>query len=326
MSILAATDISKTIKGQNILDHISFEIEKGQRLAIAGSTGSGKTTLLKVLAGMDQADSGVVTFRGERVKGVNEKLLPGHRGIACLSQHFELRRNYRVEELLEYASELEETAASKVISFCRIEHLFQRRSDELSGGERQRVALAMQLLSAPQLLLLDEPYSNLDWITKNEMISIVNSVLDAYDITCIMVSHDGAEVISWADEVILMKEGRIVQRGSPAAVYNFPADQYAASLFGNCNAVEKKWLQDTFGGSANTDTVFIRPEWLRLSTDTSTGTPGIISGKTFHGASFQYVVSVGGRDLVAQTPEAFGIGQQVDVGIELPYLPHQAGK
>ncbi|HEY0610611.1 MAG TPA: ATP-binding cassette domain-containing protein, partial [Chitinophaga sp.] len=162
MSLLNVSAISKQQDGAFILKDISFEQRRFQHIAIAGETGSGKSTLLKVIGGLAQPDSGQVTFEGGRVKGPNEVLIPGHPGVAYLSQYFELRHNYWVEEILSYANKLTDEEAQNIYEICQIDHLFRRRTDQLSGGEKQRIALARLLTTSPRLLLLDEPFSNLD--------------------------------------------------------------------------------------------------------------------------------------------------------------------
>src|SRR5258706_9094063 len=176
MAFLNVSGISKKEGQWFSVKDINFVQEQFQKIAIAGETGSGKTTLLKMIAGLMQPDAGEIVFKGEKVLGPYEKLIPGHRRIAYLSQHFELRNNYRVEEELESKNLLTDKEADEIYSVCRIRHLLKRKTDQLSGGERQRIVLARLLTSSPELLLLDEPFSNLDAIHKN----IIKSVI--YDI------------------------------------------------------------------------------------------------------------------------------------------------
>ncbi|HEY8968242.1 MAG TPA: ATP-binding cassette domain-containing protein, partial [Puia sp.] len=146
------------------LGDVRMVLSKGWRMAVAGETGSGKTSLLKTIAGL--MPGGRVFFEGQRVLGPLEKLIPGHPGIAYLSQQFELPQHLRIEQVLEYANELPEEEAQELFRVCQIDHLMKRKTHQLSGGERQRIALAKLLIAAPRLLLLDEPFSNLDMIHK----------------------------------------------------------------------------------------------------------------------------------------------------------------
>ena len=176
MALLTVSGLSKDERGKAIVKDIYFTQRVFQKIAIAGETGSGKTTLLKMIAGLVQPDAGEIQFENKRVAGPYEKLIPGHPGIAYLSQHFELRNNYRVEEELEAVNKLTDKEADNVYRVCRIEHLLKRRTDQLSGGERQRIVLAGLLTTSPRLLLLDEPYSNLDAVHRNIIKSVINDI------------------------------------------------------------------------------------------------------------------------------------------------------
>ncbi|HYC87430.1 MAG TPA: ATP-binding cassette domain-containing protein, partial [Chryseosolibacter sp.] len=142
MVLLNVSGVSKNgTDGEMVLDHVSFRQQPLQKLAIAGETGSGKTTLLKIIAGLAQPDAGHVLFENARVAGPDEKLVPGHPHIAYLSQHFELPKFLRVEQVLEYANNFVDDEAQTLFEICEISHLLQRKTADLSGGEAQRIAL-----------------------------------------------------------------------------------------------------------------------------------------------------------------------------------------
>ena len=195
MKFLEVKEIRKKEREFELKD-ISFTISPSHKLAIAGETGSGKSTVLKIIAGLEQPDSGEVFFEGIRVEGPYEKLLPGHPGVAYLSQHFELRNNYYVEEILSYANKMSEEEASKIHEVCDIQHLLKRRTNQLSGGEKQRIALARLLVGAPKLLLLDEPFSNLDPSHRRQVKTVLKNIGEQLEITIIMVSHDPQDVLT----------------------------------------------------------------------------------------------------------------------------------
>src|SRR6478672_4156198 len=201
MILLSVKDVSSPDLGKTTVKHISFDQQVGEKIAIAGETGSGKTTLLKMIAGLIQPQTGMISLEGERVQGPDEQLIPGHPRIGYLSQHFELRNNYRVEELLDMANLVPDDEAEKIYSICDIAHLKQRWTDQLSGGEKQRISLAKLLTARPRLLLLDEPYSNLDLIHKRKMKLAIEELGEQMGITCILVSHDAADMLSWADKI-----------------------------------------------------------------------------------------------------------------------------
>lgn len=283
MDLLQVTDIRKRQGDTETVQGISFTQRRFQKIALAGETGSGKTTLLKIIAGLVQSDSGQVLLEGKRVEGPAEKLIAGHPRIAYLSQQFELRNNYRVEEVLEYANQLSGEAAAALFGVCRIGHLLKRRTDQVSGGEKQRIALARLLLTHPTLLLLDEPYSNLDMIHKKILKSVVRDVGEKLGITCLLISHDPLDLLSWADEIILLQSGRIIQRGSPVDVYRQPVNAYAAALLGKYNV----WNQPG-------ELRLLRPESFRIVAERSGGIPGTVHELIFMGSYWDIEVMVNG--------------------------------
>ena len=238
MDLLTVSGISKRNGDVFAVEGISFEQKPLQKIAIAGETGSGKSTLLKIIAGLVQPDTGTVLFEQQRVLGPNEKLMPGHEGIAYLSQHFELHNHYRIEEILDFENRLPDEQANTLYEVCRISHLRHRWTHELSGGERQRISLARLLITSPRLLLLDEPFSNLDMIHKSILKSVIHDIGELMNITCILISHEPLDTLSWADEILVMRNGHIIQQGSPENIYHHPVDTYIAGLFGKYNLLD----------------------------------------------------------------------------------------
>lgn len=280
MAFLHVRDLYKQHSGRVAVDNVNFQVLRNQHIAIAGETGSGKSTLLKMIGGIIQPDAGEVLFEAKRVEGPLEKLIPGHDAIAYLSQHFELRNNYAVHELLEMASKIEEAEAQKIFSVCQIEHLLHRRTNELSGGEKQRIVLAMQLIKRPKLLLLDEPFSNLDAIHEQTIKQVIHDVAQQFDTSFIMVSHDGKDVLSWAHEVLVLQQGRIIQKASPYVIYNKPVNLYCAGLFGMYNIISSE-LMELFGLSLSEKTACIRPESISVA---ATGIRATVKHVMYYGS------------------------------------------
>ena len=211
--LLQVLRLSKQFENSWIVKDVDFVQKKYQKIVIAGETGSGKSTLLKMIGGLIQPDAGSIFFENKPVEGPDEKLVAGHPKIAYLSQHFELPKFLRVEQVLNYANSLSIKEASSIYTICQINHLLYRKTDQLSGGEKQRIAIARLLISKPKLLLLDEPYSNLDMMVKEILKSVINNIMKKLRITCILVSHDPVDSLSWADEILVMKDGKVIQQG-----------------------------------------------------------------------------------------------------------------
>jgi ABC-type sugar transport system ATPase subunit len=314
MSLLNVSGISKKKNEEYLLKNINFIQEPSQKIAIAGSTGSGKTTLLKIIAGLIQPDEGEVLFEGIRVKGPLEKLLPGHSQIAYLSQHFELRNNYRVEELLQMANKLSHDDAELVYEVCRITHLLNRWSDELSGGEKQRISFAKALVTAPKLLLLDEPFSNLDAIHRNVLKSVITDIEERLSVTCILVSHDPVDLLSWADEIIVINQGKIIQRGSVEEIYHYPVNEYAAALFGKYNVVSPELVQ-LFPSLQNDIKRFVRSTDFRISLDQG-GIEAKVTSVSFMGSFYEMEVNTSGLQLIITDSGRFKEGDVVFVSLK----------
>jgi ABC-type sugar transport system ATPase subunit len=321
MAFLEIAGISKQVRGEQVLEQISFHQRQRQKIAIAGETGSGKSTLLKIIAGLMQPDAGKVVFEGDRVLGPEEKLVAGHPGIAYLSQQFELPAFLRVEQALKYANTLEQESADELYALCQIDHLLKRRTDELSGGECQRIALARLLLTSPKLLLLDEPFSNLDMAHKRQLKSVIQNLSDSLDISLMLISHDPLDSLSWADEILVLKEGQLQQQGTPQQIYRQPVNEYTAGLFGSYNLLslsQTKAFTKALGiPAAKNKRLLVRPENVVLHPEGGPGLPGKISSVVFLGGYYELEVVVQKLALTARVQENTWVPGQV-VSVDLP--------
>jgi ABC-type sugar transport system ATPase subunit len=267
---------------------------------------------MKCIAGLVQPDAGKIYFENTRVVGPLFRLIPGHPGIAFLSQQYELRNNYRVEEVLQYANNLSAEDAGYLYETCEIAHLMKRTTSQLSGGEKQRIALTRLLISSPRLLLLDEPFSNLDMIHKNTLKSVIREIGDKLKITCILVSHDPMDTLSWADEIIVMKDGRIVQKGPPANIYRQPVNEYVAGLFGKYNLV----VPEHYGLQSNGKKVFLRPDNFSITGEQQGTFTGTAEQVSFMGPYSEIELKIMGQTVTVRT-DHHGIGAGDPVSVRL---------
>jgi len=313
---LEVSDISKKGEEHFVLSNILFSQKRHQKFVIAGETGSGKSTLLKIIAGLVQPDSGEVVLNGERIKGPEEKLVAGHFSIAYLSQHFELPHSLRVEQVLTYANVLQDEEAEHLYKICRIDYLLKRRTNQLSGGERQRIALAKLLIASPQLLLLDEPFSHLDMVNKNILKSVVDDIVKKLKMTCLLVSHDPSDTLPWADQIIVIKDGNLIQKGSPEKIYFRPVNEYVAGLFGKYNIISKNHLEILSKKSFRKELI-VRPE--RIKTDSKRGrqNKGVVTKNIFFGSHYEVEVSWNEMVLIATTPVCYKKGSEVYLSLDL---------
>ena len=294
MALLEVAGVSRKEEQDVVVRNISFSQEPLEKIAIAGATGSGKTSLLKMIGGLLKPTEGKILFEKEVVPGPDEKLIPGHPSIAYLSQYFELRNHYRVIDYLSMASKVEESEAHKIYEVCDIAHLLKRWTHQLSGGEKQRIALARLLITSPKLLLLDEPFSNLDPFHRNTLKNVIAEISSELNISCVMVSHDPVDTLSWADKILVLNKGEFAQMDTPETIYYHPVDEYTAALFGKYNLFTpslKKRFACFSGKNFNSNDSFVRPEGIKIVED-GTGIEATVQQTRFLGSSYEVEAKV----------------------------------
>ncbi|MEL6558946.1 MAG: ABC transporter ATP-binding protein [Bacteroidota bacterium] len=242
--ILTVKNISKkfTNKETPAVEGVSFDLQQNKILSIFGKSGSGKTTLLKLIAGLLQPDNGTIELSGEIIKGPEEKLVPGHEEIKVVFQDFQLKHKMTVREnidytLLAYEKDYRNDRLEKVISMCLLSDIENQFIEELSGGQKQRVAIARALSNEPQLLLMDEPFSNLDLVAKSKLRKAIKNIISESSSSIVFVSHDPEEVLAISDEIIILDNGKALQHDDPAQIYQKPVSLTVAEMFGRLNRV-----------------------------------------------------------------------------------------
>ena len=298
---LQVNNLLKMENDLNAVNEVSFSMVYGERLSLMGETGSGKTSILKMIAGLMQPDGGDIFFEGEKVLGPLERLIPGQPGIAFLSQHFELRPNFYVHEILEYANELDAKSSLHIYLICEVDHLMKRKTHQLSGGERQRIALARLLTTKPRLLLLDEPFAHLDYAHKQTMKNVIDTASVELGFSCLLVSHDQADILSWAERVILLQDGKILQQGNPMILYRNPINRYAASLLGEANYLPVNVANALCGTSlkgGKNVAYLLRPTDIQWSKDPAFGMGAIIEHINFNGSFYTITTNCMGTSIV----------------------------
>lgn len=265
------------------LEEISFGLSRGEVVCLVGRSGCGKSTLLRVIAGIERPDKGRVTLDGREISGPHIYVEPEERGIGFMFQDYALFPHLNVtDNILFGLKRLGRRAArercGEIIGRLGLQKLARRFPHMLSGGEQQRVALARALAPQPQILLMDEPFSNLDRGLREGIRVETISLLRELGTTVIMVTHDPEEALSSGDRVVLMRSGNIVQIGAGDDLYDSPINAYAAEFFSSFNKVPGAcrggFLETPLGrfeapGFADGDraTVYIRPSCLRLTSE-----------------------------------------------------------
>jgi ABC-type Fe3+/spermidine/putrescine transport system ATPase subunit len=233
------------------LQNLSFGLEQGEVLTFLGESGSGKTTLLKLLSGLLNADSGEVWLDGKQITGPAKQLVAGYEEVRLVNQDFGLGHKLKVWEnlryhLLKYSKPAQEKRIAELIAVCQLEGLENNYSHELSGGQQQRVALGRALANEPRLLLLDEPFSNLDTRLKNQLRTDLERIIRKTETTAIFVMHDSADALPISDKIGILQAGELQQIASPQEIYQNPKSAYIAQFFGNPTILTVSELKKLF--------------------------------------------------------------------------------
>ncbi len=323
-TLLEIINLNKQLPKGFAINNISFKQNTLQKMAVVGMSGAGKTTLLKMIAGLLQPTSGKVLIDGERVIGPDEKLLPGHKKIGYLSQHYEMLNNYVVKDLIWFENKLSIEEATELFDVCKINHLLQRRTNELSGGEKQRIGLCMLLIKSPKLLVLDEPFSNLDLIHKNILKNVLNEIAEKLQITILLASHDPLDILSWADEIIVMKDGNIIQQANAETIYNAPKSEYVAAMFGAYNLLNKAQMEslaEHFSEDNEHASYIIRPEHITVTRLANAMFCGKIGSIQFYGNYYIANVTIDDFNLkILLHNKEIVIGEMVGLKVDLKKL------
>jgi sulfate transport system ATP-binding protein len=234
----AVIGVSKSFQGVQVLDDIHCEVGQGEALVMLGASGSGKTTLLRIIAGLEEPDSGQVMLQGRDVTS----LPPRQRGVGVIFQDYALFPRMTVAENIGFGlrirrrprREIDETI-TRLLALVRLEEHRDKMPSQLSGGQRQRVAIARVLAYQPQILLFDEPFGALDAQTRINLRREIRSLLREVNVSAIFITHDQEEALEIGDRIAVLHEGRIEQVGPPEQVYNSPGTEYVATFLGAAN-------------------------------------------------------------------------------------------
>lgn len=269
---------------QTILQDISFTLAERNILALLGASGCGKTTLLKVIAGLLPIEHGQIYLHGQKVQDGRKGLDPELRGVGFIFQDYALFPHMTVHDNLMFGLRplrLKTVEAAKritaMLATVGLVGMEKRYPHELSGGQQQRVAIARALVCRPKLMLLDEPFSNIDSQLRIPLIREIRQLLQEQEVAAIFVTHNKEEAFTFADELAVFRQGRIVQKGGASDVYHRPQNRYVAEFFGEGNAISVRrnsicsvmtpWGElhtDPLPSGEDNLILFVRPQWLEI--------------------------------------------------------------
>ena len=322
--------VSKRFGAVLAVEQAHLCVEQGEFLALVGPSACGKTSLLRLIAGFEHPDEGEVRLEGNLVAGSGRFSPPEQRRVGMVFQDYALFPHMTVAENVGFGVARRERAAriAELLQLVGLTQCERRYPHELSGGQQQRVALARALAPRPSVVLLDEPWSNIDPLLRGSMRGELAAIVRAAGVTVLLVTHDREEAFSLADRVAVMRDGRIVQAGSPEGLYLAPADRWTAEFVGAGNFLSGRVdgeLVDTILGrfpmlrrnGASRVEVLLRPEQLKLRADPDG--PAKVVVREFRGHDVFYRLQLDdGTTLVSQRPstEDVPLGARVSVNAE----------
>lgn len=245
--MLEIKNISFTYIENPVIKNVSFTITKGQNIAVIGESGCGKSTLLKLIYGLYDLDQGAILYNEKPILGPKHNLVPGEDYIKYLAQDFDLMPYITVEEnvgkfLSNTNISAKQARVQELLEMVEMTEFAKVKAKFLSGGQQQRVALARVLAVEPEIILLDEPFSQIDTFRKNSLRRNLFRYLKDKGITCVIATHDSTDALSFSDETIAMKNGEVIAKGNSKTLYENPTNKYVASLFGEVNELKLSQL------------------------------------------------------------------------------------
>lgn len=333
-NIISFKEVSKEFDETKVLKDISFELKKGKFYTLLGPSGCGKSTILNLIAGFTEATSGEIYLDGTKVN----ELPPNKRKVNTIFQDYALFPHMNVYENVAFGLKMKKLAnnvikekVTEILKLVRLSGFEERAISEMSGGQRQRVAIARALVNEPDVLLLDEPLSALDLKLRTDMQYELRELQQRLGITFVFVTHDQEEALAMSDEILVMKDGEVVQRGTPVDIYDEPLNRYVADFIGESNIVEGTMVEDyrvsfaghTFdcvdGGLLPNEAieVVIRPEDLIMTRPSQGKFTAKVDTQLFRGVHYEIILyDEEGNEWMVHSTRKAEIGKKVGLEFE----------
>ncbi|MHB9286217.1 ABC transporter ATP-binding protein [Halobacteriales archaeon Cl-PHB] len=338
--VLELTDVTRSYARETAVDDLSVAVRDGELLTLLGPSGCGKTTTLRLIAGLEAPTTGTITIGDATVAGPGTATPPEERDVGLVFQDFALFPHLSVAEnvafgLRDWPADERDDRVDDLLELVDLADHRDKAPSQLSGGQQQRVALARSLAPEPDVLLLDEPFSNLDVRLRVEMREEVRRILKEAGVTAVSVTHDQEEALSISDRVAIMNDGTIEQIGTPEEVFENPRSRFVASFLGRASFLPGRVRGDvveTSLGTLSTDQlhgpveaydgakidVLVRPDDLEANSVDAPATNGRIVHRQYNGPDFVYRVELDTGEVVRclhNHAETYEHGQRVAVGI-----------
>lgn len=340
MSRIELVGARKKFEREEVLRSLDLTVENGELVSLLGPSGCGKTTTLKLISGLLSLDGGDIKFDGESVLDVAAE----KRGAVIVFQDHLLFPHMTVEKNVDFGLKMMKKdrayRARKVdetLKLVRLDGFRKKYPSELSGGQKQRVAIARALAVEPKVLLLDEPFSNLDTGLKETMRALISELQKELKITTVLVTHDKEDAMTMSDRIAIMMGGELLQFGTPVELYERPNSPEVASFFGDASYIEGnssdgivatafgEFKLDCVDGHAN---LMVRPEDVKISQAKVGAASGTIASRRYAGDRIHYTVRSGGIELkcTAEKTEVFELGEEVSVELKRERIVCMSGE
>lgn len=309
--MLQVQNISFSYDDKKVIKQMNFTIQKGQNIAVIGESGCGKSTLLKLIYGLYDLDEGQIFWNETEVLGTKFNLVPGMSFMKYLSQDFDLMPYITVAENVgKYLSnaniEKKQQRIQELLEIVEMSDFSNVKAKYLSGGQQQRVALARVLALEPEVLLLDEPFSQIDNFRKNALRRNLFAYLKSRGITCIVATHDSTDSLSFAEETIVLQDGELIVKANSLALYKDPSNKYIASLFGEVNELKKSQFSEIEGDD---EMLLLYPHQLKI---TDNGALKVVVKQSYFKGSHYLIKAVANRNVIF-----FDHNSELEVNVEV---------
>ncbi len=316
--ILKVRNLNYAIGDKQIVEKVNLTLKKHAILALLGQSGSGKSTILKLLAGLLEPSSGEIKIEGDRVVPPSEKLIPGHAKIKIVRQDNPLFPNISLRENIEYElrffnEDYRQERVDKLLKVTGLQKVANQLPRHSSEGEQQRTAIARALADEPALLLLDEPFSNLDYKNKSKLKEEIKQIVQEEEMACVFVTHDISDVFGTADDLAVLKKGKITQQDLPINIFNSPKSIYEASITGDYNVFTQKEANQFLRIKTKANRILIRPKSVTISSNEPL--IGTVMKVIDKGAYFEIMIDLKGKELMVYSIETHLVNSILNFGV-----------
>jgi len=297
--MIECRNLGKSYGSLQALSGISLRLDEYEFLSILGPSGCGKSTLLRLIAGLEVPSQGQVFLHGEEISGRKIILPPERRNFGMIFQDFALFPHLSVKDNVSYGatgSKMEkQQRVNELLELVSLPHLATKMPHQISGGEQQRIAVARALAPRPRLILMDEPFSNLDYQLRQQLRRDIRGILKHEGVATVLVTHDQVEAITFAERMLLMKKGKVIQEGTPSEIYQNPQTIWVSSFVGEANHLPVEWQNDSLQTplgelnipseiGSNARIMVVRPEDFKLESVPANQANGTVKYVDFSGS------------------------------------------